>query len=806
LKDARSGGRSVAAFGAAEAPARAQNPVFRWAAAAAILLTVAFGGYAIYRVLPADPAMAAVRVESVDGSLFQVAGNWSNSVAVGQAIPGGQVFRTAKGSHAVVQLADGSRVEMNERSELSVSARRMGTTLHLGRGSIIVEAAKQGATKRLYVDSKDCRVAVVGTIFSVNHGTKGSRVSVIEGEVRVRRSGDEKVLHPGDQLSTNPALSTIPVASEIAWSRNLDRHLAVLAELTRLQRDIANLPRPGALRDTRLLELAPSDTTVFAAVPNVSSNLAEAHRMLRERLESSPALQEWWAETMGGSGGDAELQETIDQVRKFGSQFGDELVVTVQTGSNRKFGGITVFAELKRPTEFRPFLEGQMRQLVGSEEQLDDSLHFVEDPRTPIPNAKRDELLAWIHGDLFVASTSQARLQEIQAVEEHSAANGFAATSFHDALAGAYASGTSWLVAVDLERVMDDAAAGSNESENAMLRNSGLLDARHLIIQGTQDGDVSHYNAVLSFDGPRHGIASWLASPAPMGALEFVSPDATVAAAFVTRDPRALAQDLLAMIETSAPDTRAKLAAFERERGVDILRDFAAPLGGEFAMALDGPVLPTPSWKFMVEVYDPARLQQTMVWLVEELNRPHDDEPGLGLHLAEEQVGGRTWYRLTSDRIPSEVNYTFVDGYLVAAPARVLIDEAIARRAQHLGLPASRQFTALLPQDGNANFSAIAYQNLGAVVGPLAHNLGGTPTSGAQSRLLAALGGGLDPTLVYAYGEPDRIVAASTRPGGLFGSDLQMLLGLQAIFSGQAHLNEAIDEVHEAEEEATEAP
>jgi hypothetical protein len=291
-----------------------------------------------------------------------------------------------------------------------------------------------------------------------------------------------------------------------------------------------------------------------------------------------------------------------------------------------------------------------------------------------------------------------------------------------------------------------------------------------------------------------------------MGALEFVSPDATVAAAFVTRDPRALAQDLLGMIESTAPGARAKLAAFERERGVDVLRDFAAPLGGEFAMALDGPVLPTPAWKFMMEVYDPARLQQAIVWLVAELNRPHGDEPGLGLHLTEEQAAGRTWYRLHSDRVPLEVNYTFVDGYLVAAPSRVLIGEAIARRAQHLGLPESPKFTALLPADGNANFSAIAYQNLGSVVGPLANTLGGAPSSGAQSRLLATLGGGLDPTLVYAYGEPDRIVAASTRPGGLFGSDLQMLLGLQAIFAGREQLHEAIDEVHEAEEEATEAP
>src|SRR5205807_947667 len=103
---------------------------------------------------------------------------------LGEQFSEGESVRTASGSRAVLRLGDGSLVEMNGRSELYVSIGWRNTTVHLDRGVIIVQAAHR-SKGHLYVNTADAHVAVTGTIFSVNAGIKGSRVSVIEGAVQV---------------------------------------------------------------------------------------------------------------------------------------------------------------------------------------------------------------------------------------------------------------------------------------------------------------------------------------------------------------------------------------------------------------------------------------------------------------------------------------------------------------------------------------------------------------------------------------------------------------------------------------------
>jgi hypothetical protein len=123
----------------------------------------------------------------------------------------------------------------------------------------------------------------------------------------------------------------------------------------------------------------------------------------------------------------------------------------------------------------------------------------------------------------------------------------------------------------------------------------------------------------------------------------------------------------------------------------------------------------------------------------------------------------------------TEIDYTFVDNYLIAAPDMATISRAIQSREAGFTLTHSSTFQALLPSDGYTNFSAIFYHNIGPVVGPLVDQLKASGALTPKQRQSAdALTANSAPGLIYAYGETDRIVVASNT--GFMGFDLGTLL------------------------------
>jgi hypothetical protein len=137
------------------------------------------------------------------------------------------------------------------------------------------------------------------------------------------------------------------------------------------------------------------------------------------------------------------------------------------------------------------------------------------------------------------------------------------------------------------------------------------------------------------------------------------------------------------------------------------------------------------------------------------------------MRTSQETADGHTWYMLAA-AVPNpltEVHYTFAGGYLIAGPTRALVARALQVKAAGTSIARSAGFLSMEPRDGHVNFSAVVYQNLGTTLAPLAGLLsafgrGGVPSGPGQQ--IPDLGN-LEPSLIAAYGEPDRITLASNR-------------------------------------------
>jgi ferric-dicitrate binding protein FerR (iron transport regulator) len=743
------------------APRRAPVPVWKWAVAAAVIAGAGMTGFfALERFGPAPDGPRAT-VAAVDGTLYDVHGG---PLASGASLVEAQPVRTAKLSRAVLRLRDGSLVEMRERTELSLSERRDGVTVRLAGGSIIVQAAKQGFSKHLRVSTGDATVAVRGTVFSVNHGIKGSRVAVLEGAVQVDRGANTTMLYPGQQLATSESISPVPLEQEFNWSRDAGKYIALMAELTRLRKNIEALPGPGLHYATDLLNLAPPGAIFYASIPNLGQTVSEANRLFHEQLAQSAVLEEWWNSRMKSPAQQVLFDELLRQVTVLSGYLGPEMVIAFDPGApGIQKESPVLLARIVKPG-FRAYLQAQLNVLAAASPE-GAKVRIVDDPLHAAPSADH-ELLVFADDNLLAVSGQLAPLQKAAA-----RVGGLGATPFGGRIAQAYQGGVSWLFAVDLESAIK--ASPKSAGEAAHIDQSGFGDMRYFIAERKDVSGKAENVATLSFSQPRRGIASWLAAPAANPALNYVSADASLAVAGVAKNPAQMLDDLSAI--AGADRFAQGLADFQAKTGVDMRADLAQLLGGEFAFALDGPMLPMPSWKVVLEVNDPVHFQQTVAKLVETANQEaakSGSETRLALASGAGE-DGRTYYTLSGIKPGIYVVYTFDAHFLIAAPNRDLLARAVQNRGYTLA--SSPKFQALLPQDGNTNFSAMVYHNLGMVLAPLAGAINLTPD---QQKALSTVTSESEPTLVLVYGGENQIQVAAR--GTLFGLSPERLLGLQA--------------------------
>lgn len=722
------------------------------------LLVCSFFVYKAYWQVP--PGVRA-EVQSVDGSAYRISDAGEHQLTPGDKLSEGDHLRTSGGAHTVLRLSDGSTVEINERSVLGVGARGHNMTIALDNGAVIVQAARRDSG-HLYVKTPDCRIAVTGTVFSVNSGIKGSRVGVLQGSVHVVHAGMDSLIHAGEQIATNDNLSPAPVEQQISWSQDRDKYLALLAQFSILQHRLEAIPSPQLRYTSDLLERVPAETLLYISIPNLGNYLSEANKVFQDQLKQSPALQQWWDH--GHASNSADLDTMVEKLHQISQYLGDEVVVVGVKEANN--AGFAVVADVSK-SGLDDFLRTQIpasASTAGFTVLNESALNTASvSPQT------RSGGYAVIGEHQAIFSNSIAILKQLH-TQLNAGASGFATGAFGQQIAAAYNRGAGVILAADVRQMMVDQPTllHAGHANQAAIENSGIEGVQYLIAEHREVNGVPENHLNLQFSGTRQRVASWLAAPAPMGSLDYVTPNAALAVALLSKDPKAIADDILAMTVQSQ-EQKNDLAETEANLQINFRDDLAANLGGEFLLSLDGPVLPTPSWKAVIEVRDPEQLENTLERLTQSVSNM-GREKGAHSVVIEPSVIGEQHYYAVQDQTQGRTiaHYTFANGYMIIAPNRALLIEALRTQASGASLSRSSAFKASLPRDENENYSAIAYQNLSPVLTPLLSQLGGETAATIQQLAADAR-----PTTICAWGKDSRIEVASD--SHLFGFDFLKL-------------------------------
>lgn len=537
---------------------------------------------------------------------------------------------------------------------------------------------------------------------------------------------------------TAPAAGTAggPQIQQLLKNPELLTELGTLTQ--RLQHE---LQYPPPRSGSRLLPLLPGATESYAAFPNYGDVARQALQIFQDELEKSPALRDWWQHgPLQAAGG-----PVLDSLAKFSqlSQYlGDEIVVSGAMESSHSH--FLVVAEVRKPG-----LKNALQQILNAPGSKTLGHVQVLDPQELAgahPNPAGQQLVVLVRPDYVVASMDLDTLRSFSAQLDRGTRE-FGSTAFGQRITLAYKDGVTVLEAADLQRLLTQIPFGSQKKQR-IFQSTGFADMKYLVWEHRASAGQPVSQAELSFTGPRHGIASWLAAPAPLGSLDFLSPDAAFAGAVQLKNPAAMFDDVQAIADASNPGTFAALEMMEQGFHLDLKNDLLAHLGGEIGYQVDITDMRAPKWRVVLRVSDPGELQKTLTTLLT-----------MGHAVSEQsEEGGITYYKV---RIPApgkqtEINYAFVDGYLILSGNHEGVAEAIRAHRSGESLGKSKRFLAALPPGHPSGISAVLYEDPIALAARSLQQLG--PQIAGP---LAQLTGTGSPLLFCVYGEDSAIHEAS---------------------------------------------
>jgi len=228
---------------------------------------------------------------------------------------------------------------------------------------------------------------------------------------------------------------------------------------------------------------------------------------------------------------------------------------------------------------------------------------------------------------------------------------------------------------------------------------------------------------------------------------------------------------------------------------LELFNNVVAVLGGEMAIGLDGPALPTPAWKAVVEAFDANVLQDGVEQSIALFNE-HSAANGVGasIDISSANINAYSGYEINlsvdesiaiGDLSSASFNYAYVDGYLIAAPNAVLIERAIDFYESGSNLQTDSEFRELLARDGYLDFSAVYFSRLGQLIGNLTQNLPSTLTE-EQQAAVSALDVEAGATMGSVLALPDKIHFSHSGSSQMPIQIMSQLLALQPLIESMA--------------------
>src|SRR5690349_4832755 len=316
-----------------------------------------------------------------------------------------------------------------------------------------------------------------------------------------------------------PAQAVAPSQPSLALAEEMNKYPGLMPEfgslMEKLEREV-HLPAPRS--KSNLLPLMPEETGYFAAFPNYGDAAHQALQVFQRELEQSAVLRDWWQHGDRASAG-PKLQDAFEKFYRLSQFLGDEVVISDGGAPDH----IPIFiAQVSKPG-LKPFLQQMIRE-VAVEPKPGIRVFDPQELSAAKKSGAKPELVVLVRSDYVIASSDLEGLRRFSSTLDAKDSR-FTSLPFGSRISGMYQGGASSLAAADLQSLLRRMPAIPQQNLD-LFQHTGFQDMKYLLWEHKNGTGPVSGTMELSFTHPRRGIASWLAGPATLGSLDFVSPQA----------------------------------------------------------------------------------------------------------------------------------------------------------------------------------------------------------------------------------------------------------------------------------------